>query len=524
MNTIPDDPSVIKPILAQLQKSFRSKKTLPIQYRKEQLRNLARGIKDLEPKFHAALEKDLGVSAIMSRMLSTNVTLDEVQMCLNDVDKWIKPEKTDVPLLVGPGKSYVEPEPYGVGLVIGAWNYPLTTSVPYVASAIAAGNCCVIKPSELSSHTSKVIAELFDKYLDKDCYRCIEGQVEIAKAIIKEPFDVIVFTGSTEKGKLVAKAAAENLIPCILELGGKSPTIVDNNADLDNAALRIMQGRYLNAGQTCIACDYLFVHKDVKARLIEKFKEKLIEFYGEDPSKSSHYSKIINEFHVKRLQGYLNEAHGGKVIVGGQVNLKDRYVAPTLIENPKLTSKLMQDEIFGPILPIYEFEDIDYVINFINERPKPLALYYYGSASSNNYKRIKRETSSGGLAVNESVMQFGVLEAPFGGIGFSGQGKLHGYSGFKAFSHFKSVFEKGGLNIYPFNVRYPPYTGVRYKTLNFMLGLSGVTQGFINQVVILLLLLVVMFFLFSRGHLNGVLQGLSKILSELAKAGKGKDL
>jgi len=524
MNTIPDDPAVIKPILEELKKSFRSKKTLPIQYRKEQLRNLIRGIKELEPKFHAALEKDLGVNNIMSRMLSTNLTLDEVEMCLHNIDKWVQPEKTDVPLLVGPGKSYIVPEPYGVALVIGAWNYPVATSVPYVASAIAAGNCCVIKPSELSAHTSKVIKELFDNYLDKDCYRCIEGQVEIAKAITKEPFDIIVFTGSTEKGKLVAKAAAENLTPYILELGGKSPTIVDRNADLDNAAFRIMQGRYMNCGQTCVACDYLFVHKDVKAQLIERFKQKLIEFYGEDPSKSRDYSKIINEFHVKRLKSYLDEAHGGKVIVGGQVNLKERYVAPTIIDSPSLNSKLMQDEIFGPILPIYKFDDFDYVINFINDRPKPLALYYYGSTSSDNYKRLKKETSSGGIAVNESVMQFGVFEAPFGGIGFSGQGKLHGFSGFKAFSHFKSVFEKGGLNIYPFNVRYPPHKGLRLKTLNFMLGLSGVSQGFINQIIILFLLLGLLVFLFKGGYCDPILQGASKLLSDLAQANKGKDL
>lgn len=520
---IADDPKVIKPILNELQKGFRSKKTLPLKYRKEQLRNMIRGLEELEPKFHEALQKDLGVNPIMSRMISTNVALDEVKLILKEIDKWVKPEATDVPLLVGPGKSYIEPEPLGVALVIGAWNYPLTTSVPYVATAIAAGNCCIIKPSELSVHTSNVIAELFDKYLDKECYRCIEGQVEIAKAIIKEPFDIIVFTGSTEKGKLVAKAAAENLTPYILELGGKSPTIVDRNADLDNAALRIIQGRYMNAGQTCVACDYLFVHKDVKARLIEKLKEKIVEFYGEDPSKSFDYSRIINEFHVKRLKSYLDEAHGGKVLIGGQVDVKEKYVAPTLIDSPKLTSKVMQDEIFGPILPIYEFEDIDYVINFINERPKPLALYYYGSSSSNNYKRIKKETSSGGLAVNESVVQFAVLDLPFGGIGYSGQGKLHGIHGFRALSHFKSVFEKGGLNIYPFNVRYPPHKGLRKKTLNFMLGMSGITQNMITQVVILILLLLVTFFLFRHGHFDALINAVGKLVSRVTQA-KFKDL
>jgi aldehyde dehydrogenase (NAD+) len=511
---INDDPSVIAPALAHLKQSFRLGKTLPIQYRKQQLRNMIRGIKELESKFHEAIQKDLGLNLIQSQMVSTNFTLDEVEYTLNNLDKWNKSESTDVPLAVGPGKSYIKPEPLGVGLVVGPWNYPVANSVAYVASAIAAGNCCVVKPSELSPHVSNVIAELFDKYMDKDCYRCIEGQVEVAKAICKQNFDIIIFTGSTDKGKLIAKAAAENLIPCILELGGKSPTVVDRNADLDNAAYRIMQGRYLNCGQTCVACDYLFVHKDVKEQLIQRFKQKLIEFYGEDPSKSKDYSRIVNDFHLQRLKGYLDENHGGKVLVGGQVNAKDRFIAPTLIENPRLNSKLMQDEIFGPILPIYEFEDFDYVVNFIKERPKPLALYYYGSASSDNYKRLKNDTSSGSLALNESVFQVAILQAPFGGVGFSGHGKLHGYNGFKAFSHFKSVFEKGGLNFFPFNVRYPPYTGTRLKTLNMMLGASSLTQGGINKFLGLIVLLVVLAIIIKLVNFGSIAHSVCSLATE----------
>ena len=518
---ISDDTANIKPTLSELKKSFRTGKTLPVQYRKQQLRNLLRGMKELEPKFHAALEKDLGIATpLVGRLVSTNLTMDEIELCISEVDRWVRPESTDLPLLVGPGKSYIQPEPLGVALVIGAWNYPVTTSVPYVATAISAGNCCVIKPSELAPHSSNVIAELFEKYMDKECYRCIEGKTEVAKAITTEPFDIIVFTGSTEKGKLVAKAAAEHLTPVILELGGKSPTIIDKEADLDNAALRIMQGRYMNAGQTCIACDYLFVHKEIKAKLIENFKQKLTTFYGPDPSKSKDYSKVINEFHVKRLKGYLDENHGGKVLVGGEVNIAERYIAPTLIDNPRLDSKLMQEEIFGPILPILEFDDFDYVINFINDRPKPLALYYYGSGSSKNYKRLKVETSSGGLALNESIFHFAVLQAPFGGVGFSGIGKLHGVSGFKALSHQKSVLEKGGINFFPFNVRYPPYNGPRGKVLGMMLNYSSVTQGFVTKIVVGWLILLFIYLLFRRGNYLAIGQFISKTLN----ANLGKDL
>jgi len=511
---IKDDPSIIAPIIAHLKESFKLGKSLPIPYRKQQLRNLIRGIKELEPKFHEAIKKDLGLNTIQSTMLSTGFTLDEVEYCLKNVDKWIKPETTDVPLAVGPGKSYVLPEPLGVGLVVGPWNYPLANSVAYVASAIAAGNCCVVKPSELSPNVSNVIAELFEKYMDKDCYRCIEGQVEVAKAIVKQNFDIIIFTGSTEKGKLIAKAAAENLITCVLELGGKSPTIVDRNADLDNAAFRIMQGRFMNSGQTCVACDYVFVHKDVKEQLIQRFKQKLIDFYGEDPSQSADYSRIVNDFHLQRLKGYLDESHGGKVIVGGQVKAQERFIAPTIIDTPRHNSKLMQDEIFGPILPIYEYDDFDYVINFIKDRPKPLALYYYGSTSSENYKRLKTQTSSGSLAVNESVFQVAILQAPFGGVGFSGSGKLHGYNGFKAFSHFKSVLEKGGINFFPFNARYPPYAGTRLKVLNMMLKVSSLTEGTVNKALLVLVLLIVFAVLLKVVSFGAIAHGVCNLVTD----------
>ena len=508
-----DDPKIIRPALEELRKSFLKGKTIPLAYRKQQLRNLIKGIRELEPKFHEALRKDLGASALASYMLSTNLTISEVEHALSNINKWTRKQYVDTPFIIGPARSYIQPEPYGVALVIGPWNYPLSTSVTYVATAIAAGNCCIVKPSEVSENTSKVIAELFDKYLDKECYRCIEGKVEVAKAIIKEKFDVIVFTGSTEKGKLVAQAAAENLVPCILELGGKSPTIVDRDANLENAALRIVQGRFINCGQTCIACDYLFVHTEVKVELLAKIQEKIIEFYGKDPSLSEDYPRIVNDFHLQRIKGYLEEEHGGKVIVGGEIKADQKYIAPTLVDNPKLTSQLMQEEIFGPVLPILEFNNLDYAIQFINERPKPLALYYYGSTLSSNYKKVKTFTSSGALVANDSVFHFGNSDLPFGGVGNAGYGKLHGYEGFKSLTHFKSVMEKTSINFYPFNVRYPPYAGSRGNLLRLMLKYSYLKQSTIVKTLILLCVLGIGARLHHKGKLILILEFIRGIIN-----------
>jgi aldehyde dehydrogenase (NAD+) len=514
---ISDDPSVIQPALDHLRQTFLTGRTRPLKYRKQQLKNLIRGLQELEPKFHAALQKDLNANEMMSYMLSTNLTIEDIKHTLSNIDSWSKPKSVDTPLVIGPGRSYIQPEPYGVALIVGPWNYPVSTCVPYLATAIASGNCCIVKPSEMSAHTSNVIAELVDKYLDKDCYRCIEGQVEVAKAIIKEKFDLIVFTGSTEKGKLVAKAAAENLIPCVLELGGKSPTIVDRDADLDNAALRIVQGRMINCGQTCIACDYLFVHKDIKAKLLMKMQETVTAFYSRDPSTSEDYPRMINDFHFQRVKSYLDEDHGGKVVIGGQIKPEEKYIAPTVVDNPRLDSKLMQEEIFGPVLPVLEFADLEYVIKFIQERPKPLALYYYGSTLSNNYKRVKTLTSSGALMANDSVFHFANNHLPFGGVGSAGYGKLHGREGFKSFTHNKSVMEKTGINFFPFDVRYPPYAGSRGKLLKFMLKLTHINQSTIVKTLVWLSILGIGYKMYNRGRAK-LAYDFVAIVAKVAKA------
>ena len=473
---IPDDPSVIRPTLDALRNSFHEGKTRPFNYRERQLRALLKGIEELTPKFEVALKKDLGVSPFMNYMLSIGITVNEIKDILKNFRKWARPIPADTSVPIGPGKSYVIPEPYGIALVMSAWNYPLFTLIPPAATAIAAGNCVVVKPSEMAPHTSKVVVELFEKYLDKDCFRVIEGQVEVAKAITREKFDVIVFTGSPEKGKLVAKAAAENLVPCVLELGGKNPTIVDRDANLDNAAMRIVSSRFINAGQTCIAPDYCFVHKDVKKEFLKKLKEYVIKFHGTDPSKDEHFPRIVNEFHTNRLKEYLEENHNGKVIIGGEVRVKDKYVSPTVIDSPKLDSKLMQDEIFGPILPVLEFTDISDVIKHIRNHEKPLALYYYGSIFGTNKQRIINETSSGAVMINDSLFHILNSTLPFGGVGHSGFGSCHGIWGFNSVSHLKPVMEKVSTNFFPYSVRFPPYTGGKQMLMKTIFKLNSVQQ------------------------------------------------
>lgn len=513
MDRIKDDPKIIKPIFDELRESYLKGKARSLDFRKQQLKNLLKGLNDLKDKFDEAWNRDLGGGKFTSQVLSYSLTVNEVEECLENVYKWNDTSFIDTPVALGPGKCYLKPEPMGVILIIGAWNYPLNLSVPYAAAAIAGGNSVIIKTSEMSPSTSEVIAELFDKYMDKSCYRVIEGQVEVAKSIITFPFDKIVFTGSTQKGRLVAEAAAKNLVPVVLELGGKSPTVVDEKCDLTNAALRIAQGRFTNCGQTCIANDYVFVHKNIKEKFINLLKEKVVEFYGNDPSQSPDYSKIVNEFHCQRLKSYLDEKHEGKVIIGGEVKIKDRYVAPTIIDSPKLDSMLMKDEIFGPILPVFEFEDIDKVIEFINRRPKPLALYYYGPKGT-NYEKLKNNTSSGSLCMNESIFQFANGYLPFGGVQESGMGVVHGYAGFKELVHLKPIFEKGTNNSYPYNLRYPPFTSHKKKMMGMLLSRGRLKEKTVHTAIGLIVVLVAGAVAVKNGYVASVAKSLLEYLAK----------
>ena len=517
---IPDDPSVIKPILETLNSSFLQNKTKHAAFRRQQLNNLIVGVKELTPKFAEAAQKDLGYTEFANKLLSIQISLADMEHSLKHFEKWIKHTPVDTPLFIGPGKSYIVPEPFGVCLVMSAWNYPVFTALPPVASAIAAGNCVVMKPSELSPCTSNVLKELFDKYLDKDCYQCIEGQIETSKAIVKERWDLIIFTGSPEKGRLIARAAAENLTPCILELGGKNPCIVDQDADIENAALRVIQGRFTNSGQTCTAPDYVFIHKKIKDKVVAKFIEKVKDFFTDKPENSLDLVKIVSPNHVNRLEDLIKENHGGKILIGGTCDASNRFVHPTLIDNPKMDSRMMKEEIFGPILPIFEFDDIDYVIKFIKERPKPLALYYFGGIFNKNKHRFVKETSSGSIAINESLFQVLNPELPFGGIQNSGHMSLHGKFGFDSCSHKKAVFDKLPINGKIMEMRYPPSNPKKISNmLSFQhktkhLYQSHITRGLL--VLVLVFLAMLLYVNFIDKHYGGVFGLIKEILLSLA--------
>ena len=291
------------------------------------------------PMIQNGLVKDLARIPFINDFYEINTVKDDINHALAHIDDWAKPTVVDTPLLLGPARSYVVHEPFGVTLVIGPWNYPITTTVGPLVGAIAAGNCVMVKPSELSSHTSRAIKTLMDKYLDQDCYYCVEGGIEVAKALLRERYDLIIFTGSTDKGKLIAKAAAEYMTPTILELGGKSPTIVDSSANLSNAALRITQGRFANSGQTCIAADYILLEESISEKFLTLLKDTVIQFFGTEPKKSPDLGRMITEDHTRRASGLLTNC-GGKVILGGDFDIAEKYISPTLVLNPDPNSEL----------------------------------------------------------------------------------------------------------------------------------------------------------------------------------------
>lgn len=467
---ISDDTSVIQLALDRTKKGFASGKLQDLDFRESQIRSLIKGFLELQPILNDALKIDLGYNDFACFYNSTGITLPDMQHTADNFRKWLEKKEVDTPMQLQPAKSYLIPEPYGVVLVIGPWNAPYFCTLPYVCSAIAAGNAVVVKPSELSPNSSKAIVELFGKYLDKDCFAVVEGGAKVASEICTHPWDYVIFTGGTEKGKKVAQACAANLVPYILELGGKSPVFVDKDADLDNAAMRLAQFKTLNWGQICVSPDYILAHKDIKEALLHKLKEYLIQFYGEDAQKSEDRLKIINDGHVARLEKVLSEDHGGKIVFsGGNIDKAERFIPPTVVDSPKLTSSLMTDEIFGPILPVLEIDSVDRAIAFINVRPKPLALYYFGSIDNPNKDKFIKNTSSGGVTVNDVGWHSTSTELPFGGVGLSGSGSVHGKYGFDNLTHWKPVMERETVNTFPHNLRFPPYGPNRIQEfLNLM--------------------------------------------------------
>jgi len=450
--------------ISQFKETFSSGKTRSIEWRHSQLLALKQMLEENEKSIYKALHDDLGKCEFEAHVSEYAFVLKDISLFLKKTKTWAKTRNLSTPLLLQPGHSKITPEPLGTVLIMGAWNYPLQLVLSPMVAAIAAGNCVVLKPSELSVATSKLIAELVPKYLDKAAVAVYEGGVAETTELLKQRFDHIMYTGSETVGKIVMRAASEYLTPVTLELGGKSPCIVDNNTNLKVTAARIIWGKFINAGQTCIAPDYILVTPLMREPLIKALQQALIKQFGRDPKQSDDYGRIINERHFDRLSGYLKE-NEEKLIIGGQTDKKTKYIAPTLIFNPDLTSPIMEEEIFGPLLPIIEVPSMDKAVQFIKDREKPLALYLF-SNNDLTIKMVKNETSSGTLSINDTLTFMLNSDFPFGGVGHSGMGAYHGKWGFDTFSHLKPILHKSFFADMP--VRYAPYSNWRQKIFKFL--------------------------------------------------------
>ncbi len=430
---------------------FKSNLTKDVEFRIEQLKKLRKAIVTNEKAIFEALDKDLKKSKFESYGTEIGIVLAELDKLIQNLKKWARPKKVKTSIFHFKASSYIYKDPYGVVLIVAPWNYPFQLLMLPLVGAIAAGNCVVLKPSEMAPATAKVMTDIIEGVFDERYVAVFNGGVETSTGLLKERYDYIFFTGSTFVGKIVYQAAAKHLTPVTLELGGKSPCIVDKDIHLDYTAKRIVWGKLVNVGQTCIAPDYIYIHRDVKDALITRMKEVIQEFYGKDPQKSKDYGRIINEKHFKRLT---NLMQAGEIIHGGNTDYEDKYISPTFIEGVNPDDPVMQEEIFGPILPIMVYDDIDDVINFINDREKPLALYIF-SKNEKMIDKVLTETSSGGASINDTLMHIGNDHLPFGGVGESGIGAYHGEFSFETFSHHKGVMNKSLALDMP--IRYAPY-------------------------------------------------------------------
>ena len=445
------DEATIVSAVADLRASFVAGRTRPASWRREQLDRLHAMIVEREGIFLEALREDLGKPVFEAWLGEIGFLANEASSAQKHLRAWMQPERVTTPLAVQPGKSRIEREPLGVALIIAPWNYPLQLALSPLIGAIAAGNCAIIKPSELAPMTAAAMAEWVPKYLDTEAVRVIEGGAEETQVLLRQRFDYIFYTGGGRVGRIVMRAAAEHLTPVTLELGGKSPCLVDASVDLAVAARRIAWGKFFNAGQTCVCPDYVLAHRDVAEALLARLEQTIRTFYGDDPKKSPDYGRIINDRHFDRLAGLLG---AGQIVTGGIMDANQRYLAPTVIAKVPPGAAVMEDEIFGPILPVIEVDSMDAAIRFVNDRPKPLALYVFSSNKA-TADRVLSQTSSGGACVNDVVAHLGVPDLPFGGVGESGMGAYHGRASFEAFSHRKAVLRKG-TRVDP-ALRYPPY-------------------------------------------------------------------
>jgi len=444
-------------LLTQQRQFFQSGATRPLAFRLDQLQRLKAAIVSAQDDILAAAKADLGRPAYEAYF--EIATIAEINQAIKKLPGWMKPKKVATGIDQFPSQAWIQADPLGVTLIIGPWNYPFQLIMSPLVGTIAAGNCAILKPSEHAPHTAAVIEQMIKDTFPPHYIAVVQGDASVSQALLAEKWDHIFFTGGTAIGRIVMTAAAKHLTPVTLELGGKSPCIVEEDADLNCAAKRIIWGKFINAGQTCVAPDYLLVQSTIKPQLIERLQYWITAFFGEDPAQSPDYARIIHDRHFQRLTQFLDR---GTILTGGITHADQKYIAPTLIDDIDWPDPIMQEEIFGPLLPILTYETFPEAIDQINQHPKPLALYFF-STDATKQQTLLNSTSSGGVCLNDTVMQIAVNDLPFGGVGESGIGAYHGKASFDTFSHFKSVLKKQFW--FDLDWRYAPYTAEKLKQI-----------------------------------------------------------
>jgi len=456
----------IKSLFENHQSYFAEGETQSVSYRKDQLARLRDMIEQNESRIHQALKEDLGKSEFEAYVSETGFCIQEIDKTIHHVDKWARKKSVSTSLLHFPASSYIKPEPLGTVLIISPWNYPFQLLISPLIGAIAAGNTAILKPSEVAPATSKLVTELVKKTFSESYIAVVEGAVDETQALLDLPFNYIFYTGNEFVGKIVMEKASKHLTPITLELGGKSPCFVVGDVDLELTIKRITWGKFFNAGQTCVAPDYLLIEERHYDQAVEYFKKFIQELYGNDPSQSDDYGKIINERHFDRLMGYFTK---DEILVGGDSNRESCYISPTILE-ANYDSAVMRDEIFGPLCPLIKISSLEDGIKYVNSRPKPLALYIFTNDEGKEQK-ILHETTSGGVCINDTLLHLSSDTLPFGGVGASGMGMYHGKFSFDTFSHFRAVMKRRQFLDIP--IKYPPYNSSKLSQIRKILKFMG---------------------------------------------------
>lgn len=443
--------SGIKEVLEKQRAYFAKGETCDVSFRLNALNTLREAVRRHEKEILDALKSDLGKAPFEAYETEIGIILEELGHTIKNLRKWTAVKRVRVPFMHFKSSCYIYREPYGLSLIMSPWNYPFQLTLAPLIGSMAGGNCSVVKPSAYSPATSSVIARMLGACFEERYIAVIEGGREANNALLEEKFDYIFFTGSVGVGKMVMESASRNLTPLTLELGGKSPCIVDGDANIEIAARRIVWGKFLNAGQTCVAPDYLLAHREIKEPLLKDLKKYIRQFYGEAPLKNEDYPRIVNRRHFERLKGFLDN---GDMAAGGEFDENTLRIAPTVLDGIKWEDPVMQEEIFGPVLPVIEFSDISQVISSVNSRPKPLALYLFTTSKATE-NRVVRSIPFGGGCINDTIVHLASSHMPFGGVGESGMGGYHGKWSFAAFTHEKSILKKS--NRIDIKLRYPPY-------------------------------------------------------------------